>query len=120
MGGFRTWLGWLLVASTAGYVATVFTAPAGSGRDPFDSPLLLPGIGVLAVLCGLAGWYVPRAGLLWGVVVAVPYVVGLLVQTVVRDSDDASFAVLGFVILAVLLVVPWLAGVITSIAGRRR
>jgi hypothetical protein len=120
MGRFWTWLVWLLVASTVGYVATVLTAPAGSGYDPFDSPLLLPAIGVLAVLCGMAGWYVPRAGLLWGVVVAVPYVGGLLVQLAVQDGGGASFAMLGFGILAFLLVVPWLAGILTSVVARRR
>jgi hypothetical protein len=119
MGGSRTWLVTLLVAAVAGYVLTVLTAPAGSGHDPFDSPVLLPAIGVLAVLCGVAGWYVPRAGGWWGVVVAVPYLVGVLLQFAFSAGDDASFAVLGVAILVFLLLVPWLAGVLAAVARRR-
>ena len=117
--GFRAWLVGLFLASAAGYVLTVLTAPAGTDHDPFDSPLLLPALAVLAVLCGFAGWQVPSAGFWWGVVVAVPYLVGLWAQSTFSQGPDASFAALGYLILVFLLVVPWLTGVVASIARRR-
>lgn len=119
MGGFRAWLVGLFLASVAGYLLTVLTAPADTGRDPFDSPLLLPAIAVLGVLCGLAGWHEPRGGFWWGVVIAVPYLVGLWVQSTFFPGKGADFVVLGYAILVCLLLVPWLAGVIASVARRR-
>lgn len=117
---FRAWFAVLALAAAVGYVATVLTAPSGSGNDPFDSPVLLPAIGVLAVLCGLAGWSVPRGGPWWGVVVAVVYLVGVTVRFFLRPAEDGSFAALGVVILLVLLLVPWLAGMVAGIIARRR
>lgn len=116
---FRVWFACLVVASVVGYVVTVLTAPAGSGNDPFDSPVLLPAIAVFAVLCGVAGWVVPRAGLWWGVVVAVPYLAGVLIQIAIQPNEGASFAALGVVFLVVLLLVPWLVGALASVASRR-
>jgi hypothetical protein len=114
---FRVWFACLVVASVVGYVVTVLTASADSGHDLFDSPVLLPSITVLAVMCGFAGWAVPRAGPWWGVVVAVPYLAGLLTQIAI--GPDSAFAVLGVAILVILLLAPWLAGVIGSVASRR-
>jgi hypothetical protein len=117
--GFRAWLVGLLLASAAGYGVTVLTAPASTGHDPFDSPLLLPAIAVLGVLCGVAGWQEPRGGFWWGVVVAVPYLVGLWVQSTFFPGEGASLVLLGYAILVFLLLVPWLAGVVASLARRR-
>lgn len=118
MGGFRRWFVGLFLASVAGFVLTVLTAPASTDHDPFDSPLLLPVIAVLAVLCGLAGWREPRGGFWWGVVVAVPYLVGLWAQSTFFPGEGASFVVLGFVILVLLFLVPWMAGAITGYVRR--
>jgi putative membrane protein (TIGR04086 family) len=117
---FRAWFVLLFLASVAGFVLTVLTAPADTGNDPFDSPVLLHVIAVLAVCCGFAGWHVPGAGWLWGVVVAVPYFVGVLSLIAVQDDGDTAFLPLGLVILAALMAVPWLAGVLAAIGGRRR
>jgi hypothetical protein len=115
----RAWFAGV-VAAAAGYVATVLTAPEASGHDPFDSPVLLPAIGALAVLCGLAGWFAPRGGPWWGVVVAAVYLVGVSLQFAFSSGDDASFAALGIAVLLVLLVVPWLAGLIVGSVAKRR
>jgi hypothetical protein len=111
-----TWVAGLLVASTAFFVVTVLTAPADSGHDPFDSPVFLPSIGGLAVLCGFAGWFAPRARLLWGLVVAVPYLAGYALYTVLYQSIGASFGPLWLIFLLVPMVVPWLFGLIAGVA----
>jgi hypothetical protein len=116
---FRVWFAALLLASIVGYVTTVLTAPAG-GNDPFDSPVLLPAITVLTVMCAFAGWAVPRAGPLWGVVVAVPYFGGVLLQVAFDPDAETTFLALGLAILAVLMLAPWLAGTIAGIVARRR
>jgi hypothetical protein len=110
---FVTWLVVILAAATAGVVATTLT---DHGLDIFESPLLMPAVGVLAVLCALAGWSVPAAGLLWGLVALVPYVLGFLLST----GGDAGLAPVGLILLVALMAVPWLFGVVTSIARRSR
>jgi predicted Abi (CAAX) family protease len=110
---FTKWLVAILVTATAGIVATALT---DRGMDVFESPLLVPTAGVLAVLCALAGWAVPAAGLLWGVVALVPYVVGFLLTT----NGDEGLAPVGLILLVALMAVPWLFGVVASIARRVR
>lgn len=117
---FRVWFTALFLASIAGYVITVLTAPEASGNDPFDSPILLQVLAVLTVMCAFAGWQVPRAGWWWGVVVAVPYFAGVLLQVAFDPNVETTFLALGLAILFMLLLVPWLAGVVAGLLSRRR
>jgi hypothetical protein len=110
---FATWLVTILAVSTVGFVATTLT---DHGLDIFESPLLMPTVGVLAVLCGFAGWAVPAAGVLWGLVALVPYVLGFLLS----PGGDAGLAPVGLIFLVVIMVVPWLFGLVASIARRVR
>lgn len=120
---FATWFVALLVAATVGIVVTIVAAPAELGHDLFDSPLLVPSIGVLAVLCGFAGWFVPAGAPYWGLAVAAPYFVGFFIQVGQGPAGDASFAPVGLVLLFVGMLVPWGVGFAVGVsrrAGRHR
>lgn len=112
-----TWLVVLLVAATVGIVVTIAAAPAEVDHDLFDSPVLVPSIAALTVLCGFAGWFVPAGAPYWGLVVAVPYFAGFLIQ-VNQGSADSSFAGIGFGFLLVGLLVPWGIGLAVGVSRR--
>jgi len=118
-GAFAAWLVILLAAGGTGFFLTVITSPGYS--DLFESPLGLPSIAVLAVFCGLAGWYVPAVAPYWGLVTAAPYLLGFFpVVEANQPPDDADFSLIGFGTLFVLLIMPWLAGFVTGVVRRNR
>jgi hypothetical protein len=118
---FLTWLTIVGGGSILGAVLTVVAAPASSGGDMFDSPMLPITLAALTVLCGLAGGFVPDWRTYWGLLPVVPYFAAFFIQTA-QPSVGASLAPVGFVLLLVGLVVPWSVGFAVGVsrrAGRR-
>jgi hypothetical protein len=115
-------MAWTLVltaAGTAGITVTAVTTPPSANGDVFESPLLLPSFAILAVLCGLAGWFSPAAGRYWGLAATGPYLIGFWVQVARHPAaPDADFSPLGFILLLILAAVPWGIGYATSAIRR--
>jgi hypothetical protein len=95
----------MAAASLGGAVLTANAIPPNS--DLFESPLLYPTLGVIAVLCGLAGWFAPVGCPWWGALPALPYLVAFGAGMVDQPADDANLSGIGVVFLLVLLAIPW-------------
>jgi hypothetical protein len=105
---FWPWFVVLLSAGVGGGILTAVTVP--SNDDMFESLPLYASIGVIAVLCGFAGWFVPAGCPYWGLVPAPPYLVVFLMGLADHPADDPDFSFVGILFLAVLLAIPWAIG----------
>lgn len=101
--------------------ASVFGAwlSARGGEEMLDSPMVVYTVGVLTVLCGVAGGVAPLAGPYWGLVVAVPYL-GAFVVEEKAPVIGADLGFIGFGMLLAGMTVPWLAGFAVGQARTRR
>ncbi|MFD1539546.1 hypothetical protein [Nonomuraea guangzhouensis] len=123
----RSVIAWALILVIAGSVAValcIATAPVASAdapRDFFDSPFLLPAFLVLAVLAGLAGWFVPQVGVLWGLVAAAPFYVSFAPAVIkeLREGGQGLWPV-GLLFLVGLTLIPVAAALTTSLVVRAR
>jgi hypothetical protein len=123
----RSALVWALALIIVGSVAVaicVLTATAAAPdapRDFFDSPYLLLSFAGLAVLAGLAGWFVPQVGILWGLIAAAPFFV-YFATTIVRNlgDDDQGLWPVGVVFLVGLTLIPAAAALTTSLISKAR
>ncbi|MEV6156401.1 hypothetical protein AB0L53_39255 [Nonomuraea sp. NPDC052129] len=123
----RSVLVWALVLVVVGAVAValcVATSPVASAEAPrefFDSPFLLPAFLVLAVLAGLAGWFAPQVGLLWGPLAAAPFYV-YFASGVVRELRGGGQGLwpVGLLYLVGLTLIPLIAALATSLVARAR
>jgi hypothetical protein len=123
----RSVIVWALILVIAGTVAValcVITAPvvsADAPRDFFDSPYLLPAFLALAVLAGLAGWFVPQVGVLWGLLAAAPFYVSFAPAVIkeLREGGQGLWPV-GLLFLVGLTLIPLLAALTTSLVARAR
>lgn len=119
------WAVALLLAGSAAVALCVTTAPvvsADAPRDFFDSPFLLPSFAVLALLSGLAGWFAPRLGFVWGLAAAAPFF-AYFAAGVVRDlrgGGGQGLWPVGLIFLVGLTLVPVAAAVTTRIVVRNR
>jgi hypothetical protein len=114
----------LIVAGSIAVVVCVVTAPpvaTDAPRDLFDSPYLLLSFVGLAILSGLAGWFAPRTGWLWGLLTAAPFFIYLAVS-VVRDlaESDQGLWPVSLVFLVLLTLIPLAAALTTSLIARAR
>ncbi|WP_433509404.1 hypothetical protein ACQP2T_36285 [Nonomuraea sp. CA-143628] len=123
----RSVLVWALVLVVVGAVAValcVATSPVASAEAPrefFDSPFLLPAFLVLAVLAGLAGWFAPQVGFLWGLLAAAPFYV-YFASGVVRELREGGQGLwpVGLLYLVGLTLIPLIAALATSLVARAR
>ena len=102
---FWSWFVFLLAASVGGAVLAASAIPTNS--DLFESPLLYPTLGVIAVLCGLAGWFVPAGCPYWGVIPVLPYIVAFGTGMADHPADDADLSAIGVFYLLFLLALAW-------------
>lgn len=118
------WAVILLVAGSLAVALCVVTAPVASPdapRDFFDSPYLLPAFLVLAVVAGLAGWFVPQVGVLWGLPAAAPFYVSFAPAVIkeLREGGQGLWPV-GLLFLVGLTLIPLVAALTTSLVVRAR
>ncbi|GII33572.1 hypothetical protein [Planotetraspora mira] len=118
------WALGLVIAGSVAVAVCVLTAPKiapDAPRDFFDSPYLLLAFAGLGVLAGLAGWFVPRTGILWGLLAVAPFFVYFAI-TIIRDlgEDDQGLWPVGVVFLVALTLIPAAAALTTSLIHKAR
>ncbi|WP_214415933.1 hypothetical protein [Sphaerisporangium fuscum] len=119
---------WGLVLLAAGVAAAVLCSltapplPVGLPREFVDSPYLLPAFAALTVLAGVAGWWAPGGGALWGVLVAVPFWVLFFVNAARLHPFGGAQGLwpVGLIYLAFLTAFPVVTAFLTSIIAARR
>ena len=114
----------LVVAGSIAVAVCVVTATViapDAPRDFFDSPYLLPSFLGLAVLAGLAGWFAPQVGVVWGLIAAAPFFVYFVVNVVKGfGEDDQGLWPVGLLFLVGLTLIPCAAALTTSLIARGR
>jgi hypothetical protein len=105
---FWPWLAFMAAASVGGAILAWSAIPPNS--DLFESPLLYSTLGVIAVLCGLAGWFAPIGCSYWGAIPALPYIVAFGAGMADHPADDADLSGIGIIFLLFLLAIPWAIG----------
>ncbi|GLX00528.1 hypothetical protein [Microtetraspora sp. NBRC 16547] len=123
----RSVLVWALALIIAGSIAVaicVASAPpvaADAPRDFMDSPYLLLSFVGLAILAGLAGWFVPQTGFLWGLIAAAPFYVYFAVGVIeeLREGGQGLWPV-GLLFLVGLTLIPVVSALTTSLVARAR
>ncbi|MEZ0071296.1 hypothetical protein [Planotetraspora sp. GP83] len=123
LGAVTVWTIALIVAGSVAVAICLITSPLASSdapRDFFDSPYLLPAFLCLGILAGLAGWLVPRAGFLWGLLAAAPFYV-VFAAGVIREAggDGQGLWPVGLMFLVGLTVIPVVAALATSLIASR-
>ncbi|MCT9934435.1 hypothetical protein N5079_29945 [Planotetraspora sp. A-T 1434] len=123
LGTVTVWTIALIVAGSIAVAICLITSPPvapDAPRDFFDSPYLFPAFVCLGILAGLAGWLVPRAGFLWGLLAAAPFYVVFAVGVIREVGEDGQgLWPVGLMFLVGLTVIPVLAALVTSLIASR-
>ncbi|WP_327584460.1 hypothetical protein OHA25_53195 [Nonomuraea sp. NBC_00507] len=116
---------WILVLAIAGAAAAGvchLTSPVvspGAPRDFFDSPFLLLAFLGLAVVSGMAAWFVPQGGLWWGLLAASPFYVLFLIGVVREGGGGQGLWPVGLLFLIFYTAIPVIAALAVSFAATR-